>query len=116
MPTEDNRTIYQYSSSPPLVWTITDDDGVAIDVSSDEVRLVVYLDNAVVFYLRTSGAGIVVSGDDSNIVTGTFTAIHTANTATNRYDLWHLSTNDRLIATGNMNIEATRKAFGEVED
>jgi hypothetical protein len=118
--TRDLAPIAQ-GSTPTDQWTITDARGNAIDLSGKTLRLVAYtVTDAEVasgacpdpfdatltaaFKYETGGSGIIVGGDNNNLVSITHSVGHTAIAGEFRY--WLLNVTDLLpLANGKMPIK-----------
>ncbi len=95
-PTPNTRVAVQlvHSANKPLaVFTVTNDDGVAIDLSSDDLVFNVFdkygeSPDTVLASYATGGAGLVVSGDDDNIVTLTYDEADFDDPGLYEYELW----------------------------
>ena len=110
---EQDVTIYEGANAPTLAWTITDADGVAVDVSTYTLKLVVYnYDGTTKFTLTSGGGGLVVSGSDNEIITATYTTTHSSYRDTLRYELWRAdggTTGDQILAVGAWVVRQTQK-------
>ena len=110
------------ASANTIVWTITDGNGAAVNLSGKTIRLVAYLttsagDNvdsviddtiAASFQYATSGDGITVGGADNNQITLVHSITKTATPGDFRYMLWNI-TDNTLLAKGKMPIEPSVK-------
>ncbi len=95
-PTPNTKVAVQlvHSADKPLaVFTVTNDDGVAIDLSSDDLVFNVFdkygeSPDTILASYATGGAGLVVSGDDDNIVTLTYDEADFDDPGLYGYELW----------------------------
>jgi len=105
--------VYQQASGGDLIWTITDANGDAVDLSGSTLRLLVKkYDDSVLFTLGTGGSGITVGGDEDNEVTCSYSTANTATAATYKYELWQLdggASGDVVLAEGAFVITPTVK-------
>lgn len=83
---ETDLVLEEDADRPTVVFTCLDTNGAAISLSGATLKLVVY-DRDGVAVITLTGASLVVSGTDSNIVTATFTAANMANSGVFRYQL-----------------------------
>lgn len=97
--------VYQYALEPTLVFRLVDQDGDAIDPSSNTIRLAIYDGSKVIATLSTGGLGVVTGtdADGYNIATATMTAACTNVAGSFKYEL-------RMLASG-VNVPLYRGAF-----
>lgn len=118
--TRDLAPIAQ-GSAPVETWTITDANGVAVDLEGKTIRCVVCsVDDAGdedtifddelsgAFEYETGGGGITIGGADDNVVTLQHDAAKTATAGDYRYFLWDVDAN-QVLAKGLMPIEPAVK-------
>lgn len=111
------------ASGNTIIWTITDGNGSAVDLSGKTCRLVAYTvtavgDNenetyddtvsSVAFQYATGGDGLTVGGTDNNQITLVHSITKTATAGNYRYFLWNI-TDNTLLAKGRMPIEPSVK-------
>lgn len=96
----DDVLVYQYAGWE-FTWTIVDQDGNAIDLSTDDLVFIVYdLEGDFYFQLTNeTGGGITVGGAGNNQVTVTDDDSHTITPNAYRYVLRNTTT-DRVLARG----------------
>lgn len=100
--------IFEDSSSPAIVWSITDANEDPVDLSGKTIRCVWYDSNEITHTTKqTGGSGITISGDDNNVVTMTYTTTDTATPKSLRYNLWNI-TDNLLLQYGNLTIAQTQ--------
>jgi hypothetical protein len=92
-------------TSAALPFTVVDGDGEAVDLSGKTLQFVVFDSNgAVQWYLETGGSGIVVSGDDNNVASVTYSSTNTASDGRFKY-VFRNTTDDTVYASGEFRIK-----------
>lgn len=108
-------------SEPTEVWTITNSEGAAVDLSGKTIRVVVcavdkgeldansqpFDDTLTGSFKYETGDGITIRGDDNNQVWLDHDASKTATPGVYRYFLWNV-TDKLLLAKGRMPIEPAK--------
>lgn len=105
--TDNAITQYQHAAFGPFLFTITDSDGAAVDLSSAGLTFAVYEPGTpgTLLWTLTSAAGdITVGGDSNNQVTVSDDDTHTGTAGVYRYVLWD-TTADAVRARGTLTIE-----------
>lgn len=104
---DSNITVYQGAAFGPFVFTITDDNGDAVDLGSSALKLSVYApeDTSSALWSITSGEGkLTVGGASNNQVTASDDDTNTGTAGVYRYVLWDTTT-DAVRARGVLTIE-----------
>ena len=98
-------TLYQNAAIGPLVWSIVDSDGDAVDLGGKSLALVAHnASNSTGLWSLTSAAGeLSVGGDNNNQITADADDTHTGDAGVWAYTLWNLS-DDRVLARGRLAI------------
>jgi hypothetical protein len=104
--------VYQLTSSPSVVWSVLDADGVAINLSAGSVAFYAYQrgSDTAVFTKSTTAGTIGISGASNNIATMTYTTANTTIPRQLEYRIFHtVSGSQKLVARGSFNILAAER-------